>query len=144
MSAAEYLYEERPRQQDGAPGLPNRDMASDSSLQSIVRRIRDCVELETNSIRTVSDFDAKQLNSRKSRLLYELGRASRNTDLADLDKACIDDFRALRVALAENETVLKSHMSAVTEVAGIVQKAIEREEADGTYTTAGFASQSAI
>lgn len=144
MTATDYLYDERPRQQHTGSAVREADVVQDASLHSIIKRAIECVEAETNALRTLANFDAKQLNSRKSRLLYELGKASRNLDIASLDRACLDDFQALRSALAENETALRSHISAVSEVAGILQKAIEREEADGTYTASGFASAGAI
>ncbi len=140
MNLLENLYEDRTEPVSAIARAATVDSIADTSLQSIIRRILECVELETKSIRADNQFDAKQSNSRKSRLLYELGRASRNMNLADLDRSCRDDLEALRAALSENETVLKAQISAVSEVASIVQNAIEREETDGTYTTGGMAA----
>ncbi|MEZ5811899.1 MAG: hypothetical protein R3D45_10850 [Rhizobiaceae bacterium] len=122
------------------PAPPRGDLlqARNASLQSIIRRIRECIELETRAISEAATFDAKESNARKSRLLFELGRASRDTDPASLDQQCLDDFAELRKALARNEAVLRAHVSAVSEVAGILQRAIEREETDGTYSTKGM------
>ncbi len=110
----------------------------DASTLSIISRIRDCVETETEAIRNASDYNAKESNARKSRLLYELGRATRGTDPDAFSRQYRDEFLALREALAENEAVLRAHVNAVTEVAGILQRAIERDEADGTYSSAGY------
>ena len=140
MNALENLYEGQSDTAAPVTTIGPAVMASDSSLQTIVKRILECVETETSAIRTDSQFDANQSNGRKSRLLYELGRASRNTNVADLDSSCLDDLAALRAALAENENVLKAQISAVSEVASIVQNAIEREETDGTYTTGGISA----
>lgn len=116
----------------------------DTSPLSIIRRIRECVEHETRSIKSASNFDAKESNARKSRLLYELGRAIRASGAGPFGPEHQEDFLALKTALAENETVLRAHVAAVSEVAGILQQAIEREEADGTYSSGGYRPQPSI
>ncbi len=44
----------------------------------------------------------------------------------------------LKAKLVANEAVILAHLSAVTEVAGLIQSAIERAETDGTYSTNAF------
>ncbi len=138
------MYEAKSVSIDAIGQIATPMVAETSNLQSIIKRIRDCVEMETRAIQADSRYDAKQLNSRKSRLLYELGRAGRGLDLDDFDDQCRKDFAELRKALAENESVLKAHISAVSEVASIVQDAIQRDETDGTYTAGEFAEQYSI
>lgn len=144
MNAMNYTYDAKSVSTDASGQIASSVVAENSSLQTIIKRIRECVEMETQAIRADSRYDAKQLNSRKSRLLYELGRAGKGLNLADFDDQCREDFAELRKALAENESVLKAHISAVSEVASIVQDAIERDETDGTYTAGEFAEQYSI
>jgi hypothetical protein len=51
-----------------------------------------------------------------------------------------DQLASLRRKLAANEAAILSHINAVTEVAALLQKAIERAETDGTYSAREFAS----
>jgi hypothetical protein len=44
----------------------------------------------------------------------------------------------LREKLANNEKALRAHLSAVTEVAGLIRDAIQKAEADGTYSVNEF------
>jgi len=44
----------------------------------------------------------------------------------------------LRDKLARNEAVIGAHLSAVAEVAALMQEAIQRAEADGTYSADAF------
>src|SRR5690606_31656940 len=102
------------------------------NLTAIIGRIEEAVEAETVSIRTDVRFDIKGSNARKSRYLYELNRAISavgNVVLAEEHRSCI---MRLREKLAANEAAILAHLNAVTEVAALMQDAIQRAEADGT------------
>lgn len=144
MNGMDNMYEAGSASVDASVQFATPVGAESSNLQTIIKRIRECVEMETRAIQADSRYDAKQLNSRKSRLLYELGRAGRGLNPADFDNQCRKDFAELRKALAENESVLRAHISAVSEVASIVQDAIQRDETDGTYTAGEFAEQYSV
>lgn len=108
------------------------------NLTAILGRIEDAVENETAAIRTDVRFDIKASNARKSRYLYELSKAV--TGLGDI--VLPDEHREgitrLREKLAANEQAILAHLSAVTEVAALMQDAIQRGEADGTYSASEF------
>ena len=108
---------------------------------SIVRRLRACVEAETAAVRAAAGYDLRASNARKSRLLYELGRIGRTGGAASAGSESRDELMALSRALSDNESVLSAHLSAVSEVAGILQNAIQREDADGTYGQPGRTRQ---
>lgn len=108
------------------------------NLSTIIVRIEEAVESETSSIRTDARFDIKASNVRKSRYLYELNKAIsslRGAVLGDEQRAGIS---RLRDKLAINEAVIRAHLSAVSEVAALMQDAIQRADADGTYSADEF------
>lgn len=122
------------RQATAAPALSVRL----GSLPAIISRISQAVEEETAAIRAGADYDLKSSNARKSRYLYELTRATKGIADAEALAQYRDDIEQLRQTLASNETVIRAHMSAVGEVAGLMQDVLQRAEADGTYSALEF------
>ena len=49
-----------------------------------------------------------------------------------------DGIKRLREKLATNEAAIRAHLNAVSEVANLMQNAIQRSEADGTYSAGEF------
>src|SRR5690606_29263460 len=108
------------------------------TLTATIARIDETIDTETRSIRTDVRFDIKASNARKSRYLYELSRAIAGLGgnvLQDEQKSAII---RLREKLAANETAILAHLNAVGEVATLMQDAIQRAEADGTYSASEF------
>jgi len=103
------------------------------SLFNIVTRLNTYLMAETKSISENVKFDFRQSGERKSRLLFELNRASRATDPRKLDAKCRAELGKLKLLLARNEEKIKVHLSAVREVSELMVKVIRKEEADGTY-----------
>lgn len=108
------------------------------NLSAIIGRIEETVDVETASIRTDVRFDIKASNARKSRYLYELNKAVSGLGSAMLLDEHREGIIRLREKLAENEVAILAHLNAVTEVAGLMQDAIQRAEADGTYSANEF------
>lgn len=117
---------------------PEAVAARPGNLIAILERIEKAIEEETAAIRSEPRFDIKASNARKSRHLYELARAMKGVGATDLVADQKEGITRLRKKLVENEVVLKAHLSAVGEVAGLIQDAIERAEADGTYSAGQF------
>ena len=90
------------------------------------------------SIRSDPKFDIRTSNARKSRYLYELNRAIKGISVRAFAEIPRDAIARLKTKLVANEAVILAHLSAVTEVAGLIQSAIERAETDGTYSTNAF------
>ncbi len=132
------IYTSVPSTRAGAPSGPS---PRSGSLGTIIARIEEAIEAETAAIRTDVNFDLKASNARKSRHLYDLNRAVRDVG-ADTLEAHRPDIARLRAKLADNESAIKAHLSAVNEVARLLQDAIERSEDDGTYSTRAFGAGS--
>jgi hypothetical protein len=108
------------------------------NLSAIIGRIEEAVETETAAIRTDMRFDIKASNMRKSRYLYELNKAISSLRGVVLGEEQRAGILRLREKLAANEAVILAHLSAVSEVATLMQDAIQRAEADGTYSADEF------
>jgi hypothetical protein len=108
------------------------------NLSAIITRCEETIEAETASIRTDVHFDIKASNARKSRHLYELNKAIASVNAADLRNEHRDGLLRLRAKLETNERAILAHLNAVTEVATLMQDAIQRAEADGTYSASQF------
>ena len=111
------------------------------SLLSLIRRIQEAVDEDTQGIRNDVNFDVAASNARKSRYLYDLNRAARGVTeagLRDDQKIALAD---LRRALVRNEQAIEAHLNAVREVADIIQSAIRRAETDGTYSASEFSGR---
>lgn len=123
-----------PAARRAAPAMAARP----SSLGTIIARIEEAVVSETASIRTDVHFDLKASNARKSRYLYDLHKALKDVRGDDVGPAEREGVARLRVRLEENQAAIRAHLDAVNEVAALLQDAIERSEADGTYSTGAF------
>jgi hypothetical protein len=108
------------------------------NFSALIGRIEEAVEEETAAIRTDLGFDIKASNARKSRYLYELTRAMKGIGEVDFLAEHRDGIRRLREKLASNEAAIRAHLNAVSEVANLMQNAIQRSEADGTYSAGEF------
>jgi len=113
--------------------MPAEHPVGSPNFIGIVERLLNHIRTETTSIRQGNKFDFKNSVERKSRLLFELNRASRAVDINTLDNQCLAQLAQLKTALQENETQLAAHLSAVREVSGIMVQLLKNEEADGTY-----------
>lgn len=108
------------------------------SFGAILGRIEEAVDEETSGIRTDMRFDIKASNARKSRYLYELTRAMKSVGAAEFLAEHREGLTRLREKLAANEAAVRAHLSAVAEVANLMQNAIQNAEADGTYSAGEF------
>jgi len=108
------------------------------NISVILSRIEDAVEEETAAIRTDVRFDIKASNARKSRYLYELTRATKGVVEGEFPIELRTGVERLRDKLVANERAILAHLSAVSEVAGLLKDAIQRSEADGTYSANEF------
>ncbi|TJW11601.1 MAG: hypothetical protein E5W82_17785 [Mesorhizobium sp.] len=113
-------------------------LARPGNLAAIIGRIEEAVEEETAAIRTDTGFDLKASNARKSRYLYELTRAMKSANEAEFLEQHREGLTRLRQKLAKNEAAILAHLSAVNEVANLLKNAIQRAEADGTYSAGEF------
>lgn len=108
------------------------------ALIPLLERVTEAIEAETAAIRSEPHFDIKAANARKSRHLHELGRAFKGVKPQQLGEEHRQAMMRLRDSLATNEATIQAHLSAVGEVAALLQSAIERAQADGTYSVREF------
>jgi hypothetical protein len=113
-------------------------VARPGNVAAIISRIEDAVEEETAAIRTDIHFDIKASNARKSRYLYELTRATKGLVEGEFPTELKVGVERLRDKLVANERAILAHLSAVSEVASLLRDAIQRSEADGTYSANEF------
>lgn len=106
-----------------------------ASILTILGRIEMAVETETTAINSDPAFDIKASNARKGRCLYELNRAMKGISLQQLGDDAREAVVRLRHKLVANEAAIRAHLSAVNEVATLLQDVIHHSEADGTYST---------
>jgi hypothetical protein len=109
-----------------------------ASLTAIISRIEQTIDEETAGLRTDARFDLKASNARKSRYLYELTRAVKGSGAPRLVAEQREAILRLREKLAMNETAIRNHLDAVSEVASLIRGAIQRAETDGTYSAGEF------
>lgn len=136
MSDTTFYSPNLPQLASNGPDRPVQ--ASVGSISAIIGRIEEAIETETASIKSDPKFDIRSSNARKSRYLYELNRAIKGISVRDFAEIHRDAIVRLKAKLIANEAVILAHLSAVTEVAGLIQSAIERAETDGTYSTNAF------
>lgn len=117
---------------------PEPAPARPGNFSTLIGRIEEAVEEETVAIRTDLGFDIKSSNARKSRYLYELTRAMKGVGESYFLAEHRDGIKRLREKLATNEAAIRAHLNAVSEVANLMQNAIQRSEADGTYSAGEF------
>jgi hypothetical protein len=92
------------------------------------------VDQETEALRARAVIDLAQFNNRKNQGLLELNRALRALDSGAPNPSIASRLASLRVKLDVNRALLKTHLEAVREVAGVVADAIKDSESDGTYS----------
>jgi hypothetical protein len=126
--------------------LPARTSASEAptaaarpgNLAAIIGRIEEAVDEETAGIRGGTSYDLKASNARKSRYLYELTRALKGANEIEFLEQHREGLLRLRQKLAKNEAAILAHLNAVNEVATLLKSAIQRADADGTYSAGEF------
>ncbi len=111
-----------------------RGLAARNSIDRTMQRIEVLVDIETEALNTRAVIDLKESNNKKSQALLELGLAVRVLEGVQLDPDLVDRIRALRSKLEVNQAVLRRHLEAVREVAGVVAGIIQDKDWDGTYS----------
>lgn len=110
------------------------ERAAFAQVMAAISRLETIVDTETNLLDAGQKFDLRDITARKSRGLYDLSKALRSLgDSAD-PELLETPMRALRIHLERNRAVLANHLEAVGEVAELMRRAVEMDEADGTYS----------
>jgi hypothetical protein len=120
-----------------APNSGERGLAARSSIDRTMQRIEKLVERDTEALRLRVDIDLRESNNGKSQALLELGLVARTLEGIPFDAELIQRLKALHGKLENNRAVLRKHLDAVREIAGVVAGTIQDSEWDGTYSQQG-------
>jgi hypothetical protein len=99
-----------------------------------IDRIEQVIDEETRELRRQKVANLRDFNHRKSQSLLELSRAVRGLGEAARDRRLQGKLESLRAKIGENLAVLGMHLAAAHEVSGIISRAIQEAESDGTYS----------
>ncbi|WP_424958083.1 hypothetical protein [Hyphomicrobium sp. 1Nfss2.1] len=108
--------------------------AARKAIDRTMQRIELLVDRETEALRSRAAIDLKESNNNKSQALLELGLAARSLEGIELDSDLVGRLRMLRGKLEANQSMLRRHLEAVREIAGVVADTIQDSEWDGTYS----------
>jgi hypothetical protein len=120
-----------------ARGTGEHSLAARSSIDRTMQRIETLVERETEALRSRVVIDLRESNNGKSQALLELGLVARTLEGIPVDAELIQRLKALHGKLEHNRAVLRKHLEAVREIAGVVAGTIQDSEWDGTYSQQG-------
>ncbi|NJM34069.1 MAG: hypothetical protein HC850_04395 [Rhodomicrobium sp.] len=118
-----------PKSEERWPGIS-------AIVETAIKRLEAVVDEETALLRQGAARDLKPFNERKSLALIELNRALRLMEGAEPDAALKRHLERLNAKLEANRHVLKLHVEAVREIAGIIAQSMRDAESDGTYSLA--------
>lgn len=112
------------------------------AFRGTIERLEQIIDLETATLQQHVPVDLRGFNHKKSHGLLELTRALRTMDKVAFDQASVASLERLRGKLGKNLAVLDSHLRAVRQVSGLIARAIEDGDSDGTYSVAKYKSVS--
>ena len=114
--------------------------AENPTLKPVVRaiqRLEDVIDTETRLLLEGGNPDLAEINSRKSRGLYDFNKAIKKAASA-AEPATMKRLQplldSLKQKLEKNCDALQLHLRAVGELADLIRGALETQEADGTYS----------
>jgi len=118
---------------------PVQDLEQEAVLKPVVRaiqRLENVIDTETRLLLEGGNPDLAEINSLKSRGLYDfnkaLTKASGLTEPATM-KGLQPLLDRLKQKLEKNCEALQLHLRAVGELADLIRGALETQDADGTY-----------
>lgn len=98
-----------------------------------IGRLEAVLAKETDALKAGTKIDLNEVNGRKNQSLLELSRISRSMKPDAITPELRARLQTLKARLEANQLVLKRHVDASEEIAGVIARAIERAESDGTY-----------
>ncbi len=114
--------------------------AENPTLKPVVRaiqRLEAVIDTETRLLLEGGNPDLAEINSRKSRGLYDFNKAIKKAASA-AEPATMKRLQplldSLKQKLEKNCEALQLHLRAVGELADLIRGALETQEADGTYS----------
>lgn len=109
---------------------------------TIVERLREVVEQETEDVRNLVRVDYETYNMKKSQGLLEIGRLLPSLKNRP-SPALIESLGGLEAAIIENQKVLRAHLAAANSINDLISIAVRESQSDGTYRADGHRYRSA-
>jgi len=108
-----------------------------SAFADVIARVEAVIDQETALLRENRAVQLSEFNTRKQQALLELNRLLRNVGHVDLKRLEREKVTRLVRKLEENRQVLAHHLRAMDEISGLVSRALQEAESDGTYGRCG-------
>ncbi|MBB4199388.1 uncharacterized protein YcbK (DUF882 family) [Rhodoblastus sphagnicola] len=108
-----------------------------AAFSDVIARVETVIDQETALLRENRAVELAEFNTRKQQGLLELNRILRNFSQLDLKRVDHDNVARLVGKLEANRQVLAHHLRAIDEISGLVSRALQEAESDGTYGRGG-------
>lgn len=103
-------------------------------LMKSLDRLEETLDMETAALMARDLSSLEEFTRRKSQCLLEISRIVRTAEIHALDQKATTRLQNLQAKIEANQDILRRHMHAVQEVAGIISNAIQNAESDSTYS----------
>lgn len=108
-------------------------MSQKSSIDNIIDSIIEALNEETKYLSSNTSYDIFSLNTRKSRLLYELNNALRAENIDQTKFVNQNKLLVMRRSAMKNATVCRYHIDALKEIMLVAIDKINDANSDRTY-----------
>lgn len=102
-------------------------------LTQAINRLEAVLAGETIALRAGRQLDLGETSNRKNQSLLELTRIARGIEPGTMSDALRSRMGVLRERLEDNSQLLRLHMEATGEIAGIIARSMAEADSDGTY-----------
>ncbi len=106
-----------------------------TSMQQLIQRVEKVLEDERLCLQGTPISDLEQVIARKDQLALELQRLSLHRSALPLDAEDRALLGRMTRSLDGNAKLLKRHIEAANEIAGLITRILSSASTDGTYTS---------
>jgi len=118
-------------------GAPISQINVHAAFSDVIARVESVIDQESALLRENRAVQLADFNARKQQALLELNRILRNCAHVDLRHVDRDNVERLVGKLEGNRQMLAHHLRAMDEISGLVSRAMQEAESDGTYGRGG-------
>jgi succinate dehydrogenase flavin-adding protein (antitoxin of CptAB toxin-antitoxin module) len=108
-----------------------------AAFHEAIGRMETVVDQETSLLRENRAVELTGFNHRKQQGLLEIDRILRNFSPVDMQRVDRECMRKLVRKLESNRQILAHHLKATEEISGLMSRAMQEAESDGTYGRGG-------
>ncbi len=118
----------------GSPtGLDGLTSANVNQLRDVLSRLAATLEEENQTLENRRELSLDGIIHKKSQLLLELMRASKNCGPDLIKRYFESDVRKFKALTQANDRLLSVHLTVAKEVSNTILEALRQNESDGTY-----------